>query len=198
MQQQPPSRVSLDEARDILLPRMPAFTESLAAAFRQWNATYAMRQAALGATAQAQIINDEFYFDANSRLAGDRGVVYAVKQLQKHFIIEERLVLRFKLLHQALDSRNYPTEQQINWSRQYPLDGFPPCERVTFGYRFDLTRTVIKDAFITLPNGDPVAINDWVWQVWGAPIDFSTFAIQLPLVPLSQQTRVYAYDDLAA
>lgn len=191
--------ISLPEAQDVLRPRVLVLTNSLATGHTTWLQDLAPLHVALSASARAKIINDLFYFNAARNLSGDKGVVFHENQLQRFIVFEERLVLRFKLLDNNLQARNYPTERAKRWVQQLALEGFPPCERLHFGYRLDLTGTIIKDAFITFPNGTLAAPNDWVWQVWGNPIDWSTFGIQMPLIPVTRAATnvVYAYDDFS-
>jgi hypothetical protein len=192
-------RISLPEAQDVLRPRVPPLARSLASAHATWLQDLAPLHVALSASARAKIINDLFYFNAGQNLSGDKGAVFGENQLQRFIVFEERLVVRFKLLDNNLQARNYPTERAKGWVQQLPLEGIPPCERLHFGYRLDLTGTIVRDAFITLPNGMGAVPNDWVWQVWGNPIDSATFGIQMRLVPLTRVAAnvVYAYDDFS-
>lgn len=192
-------RIALPEAQELLRPRVPELTKSLAGAFTTWQQDLAPHHVALSSTARAKIINDYFYFNAAQNLSRDKGAVFHENQLQRFIVFDERVVLRFKLLDNNLEARNYPTERAKGWVQQLPLEGIPPCERLHFGYRLDLTGTIIKDAFITFPNGTLAVPNDWVWQVWGNPIDSSTFGIQRRLIPVSRVATnvVYAYDDFS-
>lgn len=63
--------------------------------------------------------------------------------------------------------------------------------RLHFGYRLDVTGSVITNAFITLPNGDRLTVNNWVWQVYGEPID--AFGFQQRLFG----GEVFRYDDFS-
>jgi len=192
-------RISLPEAQDVLRPRVPLLTRSLADAFTTWLQDYAPHHMVLSTTARAKIINDHFYFNAAQNLGRDRGAIFHENQLQRFIVFDERLVVRFKLLDRSLQARNYPTERAKGWVQQLPLEGIPPCERLHLGYRLDLTGTAIRDAFITLPNGALAVPNDWIWQVWGNPIDSSTFGIQMRLIPFARTgtSVVYAYDDFS-
>lgn len=192
-------RISLPEAQELLRPRVPQLTKSLAGAFTTWLQDLAPHHVALSSTARAKIINDYFYFNAAQNLSRDKGVGFHENQLQRFIVFDERLVVRFKLLDRSLQARNYPTERARGWVQQLPLEGIPPCERLHFGYRLDLTGTTIRDAFITLPTGTLAVPNDWIWQVWGNPIDLSTFGIQIRLIPLTRvgANVVYAYDDFS-
>jgi len=190
--------ISLPEAQDILRPRMSSLTKSFSDAFSTWMTDYARHHVALDASARAKILHGHFYFNAGQNLCNDKGVEFREDQLQRFLLIDERLILRFKLLDHNLQASNYPTQRAQEWVKQLPLEGFPPCERLHFGYRLDLTGTVIQDAFIALPNGIQGIYNDWVWQVWGNPMDMTTFGVQLPF-PQAPYTVapaiVYAYDD---
>jgi hypothetical protein len=192
-------RISLPEAQDVLRPRVLLLNKSFADAFSTWLEDYAPHHMVLSTTARARIINDHFYFNAAQNLSRDKGTVFRENQLQRFIVFDERLVLRFKLFDNNLQARNYPTERAKGWVQQLPLKDMPPCERLHFGYRLDLTGTVVRDAFITLPTGTLAVPNDWVWQIWGNPIDLSTFGIQMRLIPVSRAATnvVYAYDDFS-
>jgi len=192
------SSITLPEAQDVLRRRMPSLTQSLAEAWKTWWDDLSDQHGVLDASTRAMIINRNFYFRAQQHLGGDRGVVSGEDQLQRYIVFDERLIVRFKLLGRNLEASNYPTTRAQEWVQQLPLPGIPLCERLHFGYRLNLTTTAIEDAFVTLPNGIPDVINDWVWQVWGNPLDFSTFGIQRPLPkPPQTETVVYAYDDFS-
>lgn len=189
-------RVVLREARSILLDRMPSLVECVSGAVSTWNTDYAPHHLVLDATARAKILSDHFYFNAASSLSG-RGVELKVDQLQRYLVVDERLILRFKRFDGHLGTRNYPTDHATEWVRQIPLDGIPPVARLHLGYRLDLTGTILEDMFVTLPNGIPEVVNDWVWQVWGEPI--TTVGIQMRFPQLQPDAGVvYAYDDFSA
>jgi hypothetical protein len=185
------SRITLEETRPIVAPRMEFFAKALARTIKAWNEDYVPAQMILDTTARAIILNQVWYHYASEELAGDTGVIRERNQNQRYFIIDERVIVRFKLLDNNFRARNYPTERAMDWVRQLPLMGLPRCERLHLGYRLDLTGNAIKDAFLTLPNG---ISNDWVWQIWGDPVDI--FNIQLPLrEPGVPSPVVYRYDD---
>ena len=107
-------------------------------------------------------------------------------QLQRFLVIDERIILRFKLIDNNFHSRNYPTKRAIQWRLQQPFAGIPRCERLELGYRVDITGTIIStrnpsDAFATLLKVGLDRIV-WMWQIAGEQID--TFPIQLELRPV--------------
>jgi len=141
-------------------------------------------------SARAHILNQYWYEYARQIFEGDRGVVFSNDQLQRYMVIDERVVLRFKLLDVYLRPSNYPTDHSLGWNRQIPLDGLPTCARLHYGYRMDVTGTSVKDAFIILPRG---RFNEWVWQTSGEPID--TFGFQMSFSDECQiRPTVFAYD----
>lgn len=182
---------TLSETQQILRPhRMSALVNALRNSVHTWNTRYAESQMVLDQSARAIIINQYWYYLVNQALSNDPGVLARRDQLQRYFVFDERIIIRFKLFDNSLHSKNYPTDRAQDWKLQLPLSGIPPCDRLEFGYRLDITGSVIKDAFLVLPEGDRIL---WVWQVLGSQID--TIGVQLPLTPSGEpQPNVFAYD----
>lgn len=183
--------ISLENARAVLFSRMQGFSDALGQCQKVWNNQLAFTQRTLSSSARAHVLNDYWYYYASAIFAGDSSVVFSTEQRQRHIVIDERVIMRFKLLDGRLCSSNYPTDHALDWNRQMPLKGLPTVARLCFGYRMDITGTNVKDAFVTLPR---TTINEWVWQTSGEPID--TYGFQLPLSEkdLSNQ-MVYWYDN---
>lgn len=193
-----PIPVTLADAQSTLKPHMPKLIQALTCAFDLWTAPdgYAPFHAAHDDSARAKIINDQFYYHANTSFAHDDGVEFNTRRLQRYLIIDDNLNIRFKQLTKNLGSTNYPTQQASAWTSQAFLPDMHMHARLTFGYRLDPFALEIQGAFVVLPNGNPYTINDWVWQVLGSPMENSTFGIQMPLYPAdSGSSHVYAYDD---
>jgi hypothetical protein len=170
---------------------MQGFTDALSQCQKLWNKEYAFAQMTLDGSARAHVLNQHWYAYARVIFAGDSGVVFSREQFQRYLVIDEKIILRFKLLDGQLCVRNYPTEHAVDWRLQIPLQGLPPCIRLHYGYRMDITGTKVRDAFIILPLGEH---NEWVWQTSGEPID--TFGFQL-LLPQARdhEPMVYWYDN---
>ena len=186
--------ITLPDVQRILDPgRVRSFVGALRDTLKTWNTELASAQMVLDPAARAMNFSRYWYYNANLALSDDTGVKFNTVQNQRMFTIDERIILRFKLIDRAFKSKNYPTRKATQWRLQYPLPVFPPCERLEFGYRLDLTGTGVEDAFILLRVGNTVV---WLWQLWGARID--TFPIQLDLTPIGQtQPIVFAYDNYA-
>lgn len=186
-----PSILTLQDARLALSSRMQGFTDALSQCQKIWNEKYDFAQRTLDDSARAHIINQHWYDFARKIFADDIGAVFLKDQLQQYIVVDEKVIIRFKLLNNQLRVSNYPTNHTEDWKLQIPMPGIPLCARLHYGYRMDITGTKIKDAFIILPQG---SINEWVWQTSGEPID--TFGFQIPLheTNISKPT-VYAYDN---
>ena len=168
--------ISLENARAALHSRMQGFTDALVECQKIWNKEFAFAQMTLDSSARAHVLNQYWYAFARNIFSGDTGVVFSMEQLQRYVVVDERVIIRFKLLDGKLCTRNYPTAHAVDWRLQIPLEGLQPCARLHYGYRMDITGTKVRDAFVTLPQG---SFNEWVWQTSGEPID--TFGFQLPL-----------------
>ena len=186
------SYITLAESQTILRPpRISAFTGALRNSINAWNNDLAFAQMVLDKSARAIIINQYWYQFANLALGDDAGVVLRIDKLQRFLAIDERIILRFKLIDNNFQSSNYPTQRAIKWRLQRPFAGIPPCERLELGYRLDITGTVIRDAFVLLKVGDRIV---WMWQVGGEKIDI--FPIQLDLRPSgTPEPRVFSYNN---
>jgi hypothetical protein len=184
------SFITLPEAQVILRPRARSLANALRKTIDAWNNELAPAQMVLDPAARAMNLSRYFYFNSNGLLTNDPGVRFSNRRNQRYFTFDERIILRFKLLDKSFKSSNYPTRTARKWNSQLFLAGMPPCERLEFGYRLDLTGTVVQDAFILLRVCTEVT---WLWQVWGPPID--VFPIQLSLTPIGQTQTVFAYDD---
>ncbi len=190
------SIISLPESQDVLRPRMPQLVTAFGKAWQTWREDCKHLHLILDESARAIIVNQSFYSHAQQLLSDDPGVAFLVDSLQRYMVFDETVILRFKRLGAGLESHNYPTRRARRWVQQAALATLPKIGRLEFGYTLDVTGAVVTGAFVTLPNGVVTAVNDWIWQVLGSPLDLKTFGIQRRFpAQLGQQTDVYAYDD---
>jgi len=76
---------------------------------------------------------------------------------------EARAILRIKKLDRKNRARNYPTNQQVLFSMQLNLPGWPKdATRLIAGYKLDLTETEIHEYLVTLPIGSNV---EWFFEI---------------------------------
>ncbi|HLG69792.1 MAG TPA: hypothetical protein VK009_05140 [Chloroflexota bacterium] len=188
--------ISLNETRTLLAgSRMTAFTKAATDAVTGWVQDF--HHVAFGQTTRAWAISDLFYHFGQEYHAGDEGVRYGETRGQRYFVVDERILMRFKLLDDGLQSSNYPTDQALDFVGQEPIPDFPPLDRLHIGYRLDITGLLLRDAFVTLPIGRPERFNAWVWQVLGDPIGASSiYGLQYKLPgEFGAAGDQYAYDD---
>ena len=186
--------ITLPQAKKILDPRRVAvLTGALRNALSTWNTALAPAQMMLNSSARAMNINQMWYFFVGLGIDDDPSIILSEDQLQKFLVIDERVILRFKLIDRNFASRNYPTIRANQWRLQYSLPSLPQCERLEMGYRLDITGTEVQDAFIILRYGDTIL---WLWQIWGDKID--NFEVQLKLGPKTgPEPMVFDYDTYA-
>jgi len=189
------SPLSLPDAQAVVRPRMPALIQAMDTSWKTWWNDFAAQHAILDETGRAVIISQNWYWNVVLLLSEDSGFHFDRENRQRFIKLDDSVVVRFKLLGGRLQTSNYPTLHARKWETQAPLPDFPPLARLNLGYRLDKTGTRIEDAFLALPNGDEQSVNDWIWQVWGSPIDLSTFGIQYRL---GQTGPVYDYEDFSA
>lgn len=182
--------ITLPETQVILNPaRMSGLAGALRNSLNTWNTAFASAQMVLDRSGRAIMINQYWYHFANLGLAGDQGVEPGRDQLQRFIKIDDRIFLRFKLLDENFESSNYPTPHAVRLRhQQISFPGFPKSEWLEFGYRLDITGTVLQDAFILLRVGKRVV---WLWQIGGSQI--GTFPIQFELRP-SGTPAPYVFD----
>jgi len=181
--------------------RMKALTGAAVDSVGVWRDDLKDLRIALDATTRARLINNLFYFKAQIALAGDTGCRFDEIRQQRYIEFDEKVLLRFKLFDDALETSNYPTEQAEEFVQQDWIPGLPPLVRLHLGYRLNIIGLGVSDAFVTLPTGIPGAFNAWVWQVLGDPMnETSTYGVQLPLLLTPQeplQNDVYFYENYA-
>ena len=184
--------VTLPQVRSLLgTDRMPAFVRALKNSLQAWNTSLGSAQLVVTPSTRASIINDYWYYFVNQQLGGTAMVTLKREQFQRFLVVDDQLIIRFKLVDRNLRSRNYPTPTSKGWNNQLPLQGLPPLSRCEFGYRLTLTGTDIEDAFLLLRYGERLL---WLWQVLGSRID--TFAIHSPLTEPGQlQSDRFAYSN---
>jgi hypothetical protein len=100
---------------------------------------------------------------------------------------ESRAVLRFKKLDEKRRARNYQTTQQILFSLQLQLPGWPAdASRLIAGYQLDMSETEIVEMLITLPVGRKV---EWYFSIE----ESESRIIEMPRSPDAQlETEVIA------
>ena len=182
-----PYYIDMPDAQTILRPRVRVFAASLVRAMREWNGGFGQYHARLDEHARAVNINKLWYSFAEPALSSDTGVLLGKVSNGKFFVIDDKVVLRFKQADSSYRTRNYPTARALAWEQQAHFPSIPPLVRLDLGYRLDLTGTVVTDAVIMLKSSGHML---WHWQFWGHPI--SEFAA----APKDMLGRlVYAHDD---
>ncbi|MCA9831533.1 MAG: hypothetical protein KC495_13760 [Dehalococcoidia bacterium] len=190
--------ITLMDARDVLTDdRVVGVVSPVKRAFETWTR---LAHPAFDSTTRARAIQNMAHWDACERLSDDQGVRAGEHRLQKYITFDERVLIRIKQFDRNLATRNYPTDQALEFVQQEQIDGFPPFDRLHVGYRLDISGTRLQDVFITLPTGRKSAFNAWVWQVLGDPIDLTTYGYQIGLFRVAQPTirDGYFYEDYSS
>ena len=132
-------------------------------------------------------INQLWYSSSSQALRSDPGISRHKQGNGYYYVIDNRLVLRFKHFDDGYRSRNHPTPRFRAWDSQMPFPTLPPLVKLDLGYRLDLTGTRVLDAMIVL-NFNRLSV--WRWQIWGRRID------EFAATPRDMQGRlVYVHDD---
>ena len=159
--------IDLPDARSILQPRMTDFAAALKLAIHRWNSDLSAYHVTLSEFTRCNIISDLWYETSQKALTNDGGVRLIGNRERRCFIVDDAVVLRFKHLDSNYRPRNNTNRRSDAWNCQTNFRDIPPVVRLDFGYRMDLTGTVVETAFVMLNNG---ARARWRWQIWGRPI----------------------------
>ena len=182
--------ISLPDAKSVLQPRMPVFAGALRKAIHEWNNGLGQYHVDFDEFARSVIINQFWFAAAKKGLYGDDGISAGKHGNGYFFIVDEKLVIRFKHLDKLYKTWNHPTLRSRAMEAQLPFRSIPPLARLDLGYRLDLTGTVVETAMVIF-NKDSSSV--WRWQIWGHPID--EFAAG-PRNMLGDET--YIHDDYSA
>ena len=159
--------MDLGLAKIILRPRVPVFAGSIRKAIHEWNSGLGAYHAVVDEFARGVMISQFWYAFSSLALRGDVGISLEKHGNRPYFIVEDKVVLRFKHVDDAYRSWNHPTSRARAWDAQASFPTMPPMAKLELGYRLDLTGTIIKDAAVILNyRGRSL----WRWQIWGYPI----------------------------
>ena len=145
-------------AADILTPHIPILHACFKAAWESWErfgAVLPELRYVLTPRTRAGFVNDHICQEVKVRFAGVPNArveeVSGLVLLTLHDLSTEEpaLIMRFKKLNRELLSSNIPTAQQIEFSRQLRLPGFPSVTRLTAGYQLDMLQSAIQDLWVT-------------------------------------------------
>ncbi len=162
--------LSKESAETLLKPYLEAIRECIKAGWDAWILFGSLApelRAPLSKRSRATFVYDhivynikaKFYKDPNVGLLEKRGFL----NLEIDGGTDARAILRIKKLDQKNRARNYPTTQQVLFSMQLNLPGWPKdATRLIAGYKLDLTETEIQEYLVTLPVGSNV---EWFFEI---------------------------------
>ena len=179
--------ITLEDAKALLAPRMPALANALRIAVHEWSDGLGKYHAKVNEDLRALFINQLWHYHSIELLREDAGISRQKNGRHEYLRVDGSLVLRIKHVGPTYRSWNYPTRRSQAWNAQAHFLDLPPMPRLNFGYRLDITGTVVKDAMVMLSQeGHSI----WRWQVWGYPVS------EFPATHRDMLGRVvYAHDD---
>ena len=183
---------SLQQAIAVLMPRMPQFAQVLALSMASWLSSPPVYLIDMDQTARAIIFNRLWYGYCQRLMSGDSGIRFHNLQGQRYLVVDDVVLLRFKLVDRNHLSRNMPTRQSLRWNAQMSLN-IPDLARLEFAYFPDATWTRIERAYVLLRLRKHVV---WLWQVWGARDDVFEFAQTPGGTDMMGRLR-FAYNDFS-
>ncbi|GEM_PF-5317928 len=161
----------LDEAVEVFGSYMKDLVLAQVDAIKALNGFPPPALIAFDESTKAECINRFWYHFALERLAAAKKSTFrpGEDEGQRYIAFDERALIRHKHFNNSLRTRNLSTQHSDRWITEgMVFDTLPNIGRCHFGYRMDSTWTVMKDAFVTLPDRN---YNLWVWQVWGPKFD---------------------------
>ena len=177
---------------------MSDILEPLLGSMHWWRTEMKHSHLMLSNSTKARALHDYWWHHTETRLNEKPGAYFCVEHNQRLLILDDKAMIRIKLLDDNLESRNLPTiqaEELVHQVHQIPM--LPPLTLFQLGYRLDPLGLYLADAFITCPSGIKGFFNHWVWQVWGERIDERpTYALQKRFWTRSlSEADIYAYTD---
>jgi hypothetical protein len=122
--------------------------------------------------------------EANEHLVAMEGVKPIDAHGTRTFLIEDDVLVRFKLLDADGRSRNYPTRRARNYNLNYPIEGISPSAiRVDLGYKLNELQTAVSAIEVSHRAGHRVA--------WRFSLDQPAEAIVFPIQPTLDATPDY-------
>ena len=167
--------ISLPQARTMLMSRMSQFAQVLALSMASWVSSPPGYLMDMDQAARATIIHRFWYGHCQRLMAGDPGIRFQNLRGQRYLVVDDAVLMRFKLVNRNHLSSNMPTLQSLRWNAQMVLDipDQPELARLEFAYLPDATWTRIERAYVLFRHHKHVV---WLWQVWGAKDDVFEFA----------------------
>ncbi|MGA2771856.1 MAG: hypothetical protein ABSG26_13675 [Bryobacteraceae bacterium] len=142
-------------------------------------------RAPLSKRSRASFVYDHIAFAVQSKFEGVDAVSIREKggfltlEIENH---HTRAVLRFKKLDKRMRGRNYQTNQQVLFSLQLQLPGWPAdATRLVAGYQLDTPEVDVDQYLITCPVGRNVEWFFTIDEAGGGRV------VQIPSVPAAPQ-----------
>lgn len=160
--------LSEDEAKELLAPYLKLFKKSLNDGFRAWELLGEKApelRVCLSKQCRARFIYDHIVRAAKEHFQEIENIRFKEKSglLTVHVELDHTvIVLRFKKLDDNKKSRSYPTANQLAFSLQLSLPGWPDATRLVAGYQLDVLGLETKDLLITCPIGHRV---EWFFSI---------------------------------
>ena len=104
----------------------------------------------LDATIRAGIVHQYIVESAKRRFHDVSSVALSEQDKYFRLVFDDKVVMRFKKLDDALHSSGIPTGQRLDYTRQICIEGFERTNLIV-GYRLDESETRILDIHIICP-----------------------------------------------
>lgn len=159
--------------RRVLEKYHPVLAEASRAAMSRWMGLAPAERIALGdhPRTYANAIWAFFRAEATTRLTWLPGVALTNKYNTFGIVVNNRVMLRFKRINKAGQSRNFPTQLNLRFYAQVEIPGIPAsCPRAELGWREDALRVGLEALEIVMRNGREVAWRYTILNEGGATV----------------------------
>jgi len=175
------------EVRRLLHPREPAIAKIALDAWARWWRNPERTQ--LFRRSRAYLMHNYMMIDANAGLALDRGIHIISGQETSYFLVEGRLLFRFKKGDERGVSSNIETQASLAFIEpEMPLIELPDVARVDIAYVVNPLETLIQTILVVARDGDQAL---WSYPIY--PRAEETTVTTLPVeakAPASQDNVV--------
>lgn len=142
--------ISETDVRAALAAHAPTLVKCAREAWRDWEEHVAPRFPQPLRRTQASVVSNGFFCRAKAAFGSVKGIRIVEECERLLLIVDEKFILRFKLLDDKWRTRNYPTDASNEMDAQAKIDieGADDLPRVVFGYRVGGMPVRIKDLWI--------------------------------------------------
>lgn len=154
--------VTKEEARELLSKYEGKLTDCV---FNGWSDYFeydSQLKLVHRARTRANIVYDHIVENAKKEFEDENGVSHFIARGIFLLKVEDKLIIRFKMLDNAKRPKNVKTRHNQEFFQQLDLPNIPAATRLVVGYELNKYETSIKSISVICPNGEN---NEWVYDL---------------------------------